>query len=72
MQGPYRTVRDFEVRTELARSVRKNEGNEGLVFHGRPRAIQLISSLLDGKTKHIPNIYRQFADNFPKNYFSRN
>ena len=41
-------ARGFEVRTELARSVRKNEG---LVFHGTARAIRLINSLLHGKKR---------------------
>ena len=46
--------------------------NEGLVFHGTARAVQLINSLLDGKNESIPNIHRELADNFPKNKFSRN
>ena len=45
---------------------------EGLVFHGTVRAIWLINSLLYDQNKNIPNIHRQFADNFSKNYFSRN
>ena len=45
---------------------------EGLVFHGTARAIRLINSLFYGKNENIPNIHRQFADNSPKKYFSRN
>ena len=45
--------------------------NEGLVFHGMAPAIRLINSLLYGKKKYIPNIHQEFADKFPKNYFSQ-
>ena len=57
----------FEVRTELARSGRKNED---LVFHGTARAIRLIDTLLNGKNENIPNIYREFSGKFPKHYFT--
>ena len=40
--------------------------NEGLVFHGTARAMRLINSLLHGKGENVPNIHREFADNFPK------
>ena len=59
----------FESRTELVRSVGKNDG---LVFHGTARAIRLINSLSYGTNDNVPNIHREFADNVPKNYFSRN
>ena len=48
------------------KSVRKNEG---LVFHGMARAIRLINSLFYGKNENVPNIHREFADNFPKKLF---
>ena len=53
------SARDFEVRTEFATSVRKNEG---LVFHCTERAIRLINSLLHGKNENVPNIHREFAE----------
>ena len=36
------------------------------------QAIRLISSLLNGENENVPKIQREFADNFPKKYFSRN
>ena len=44
--------------------------NEGLVLHGTARAIRLRNSLLYDKNENIRNIHGEFADNFPKNYFS--
>ena len=43
--------------------------NEGVVFHGTARAIQLINNLFYGKSENIPNIYRQFSYNSPKKIF---
>ena len=46
--------------------------SEGLVFLGTGRAIQLINSLSYGENEYTPNIHRELADDFPKNYFSQN
>ena len=68
MGGSYRGILSprFEVQTELARSMRKNER---LVFHGTARAIRLINSSLYGKNENILNIHRQSADNSPTKIF---
>ena len=34
--------------------------------------MRLINSLLNGKNENVPNIHREFANEFSKNYFSRN
>ena len=39
------------------------------MFHGTAQAVRLINSLLYGKNENIPNIHRQFADNFRINIF---
>ena len=39
------------------------------MFHGTAQAVRLINSLLYRKNENIPNIHRQFADNFLKNIF---
>ena len=62
-------ARGFEVGTELARSVRKKRG---LSISRYGTAIMLINGLLHGRNENIPNIQREFSDNIPKNYFSRN
>ena len=45
--------RDFELRTELVRSVRKNRGLSTILV----RAMRLINSLLDGKNENVPYIH---------------
>ena len=65
MQGTYREILSQKFR----RSVQKKEA---LVFHSTARAIRSINSLLQGKNENIPNIHREFANNFFKNYFTRN
>ena len=66
MQGTYREILSHKFR----RSVCKKK--EALVFHSTARAIRSINSLLHGKNENIPNIHRAFANNFFKNYFTRN
>ena len=62
MQGPYREILGPSLRGPSVK-------DEGWVFHGTARAIRLINSLLFGENENIPNIHREFPDNFPKNYF---
>ena len=65
MQGTYREI----LSQKFWRSVRKKEA---LVFHSTALAIRSINSLLHGKNENIPNIHREFSNNFFKNYFTRN
>ena len=37
--------------------------NEGLVLHGKARAVQLIDNLLHGRNESIMKIQQEFADN---------
>ena len=55
------SVRGFE-----ARSVQKKQR---LSIPWCDITIRLINSLLFGKSKNIPIIHREFADNFTKNNF---
>ena len=72
MQGPYREILSPEVLKYGASLRGPCVKNEDLVFHGTARAIRLINSLLHGKNENVPNIHKEFADNFSKNCFSRN
>ena len=62
-------TRGFEVGIELARSVGK-KGGLSISRYGTSNSVN--NSLLYYKNENIPNIHRQFADNSPKKYFSRN
>ena len=55
----------FEVRTELAKSVRKKRG----LSISRYGTSNPVNSLLDSKNENIPKINRKFADNSLKKYF---
>ena len=50
--------------------------NEGLAFHGKARAVQLINSLLYGRNENIPSIHPDFPENpfykFRRKKFSEN
>ena len=56
-------ARDFEVRTELARSVRKNRGLS-ISRYGTRNPVNN-----NGKNENILKIHREFADNFWEKLF---